>query len=437
MTPERAAYNILLKITRENAFANLALKDELKNCGSVNTARVTALVYTAIEHINYCDSLINSFAKGRLHHSIRCILRLALGEAFFMDAPDHAVCTRAVELTRGIGKDKLTGYVNGVLRSILRAKENGALPELPADFGARMELLTGYPKFIAEEYAAVYGAENAEKLMTARVKGTVLRPCFPHTAVELKAHLDSLGVKYRESELVPGSLIADSLGADLTEDPLFGKGAFTVQSEGASLACIALDPKPGMRILDACAAPGGKTACIADLSERKARITAWDIHPHRVELIKNTLARLGIDNAECEVLDASIFDMAFEESFDAVLCDVPCSGMGGGSKPDALMRRTKESIEELAVLQLRILLACSQYVKTGGALVYSTCTVSKKENEGVIERFLQSGSGFELVPLDSYVPEKLRERGKTGMLTLLPSVDGAEGFFIAKLIRKV
>lgn len=436
MTPERAAFNILIKITRDSAFANLALKDELMLHPGINSARVTALVYTTLEHMGYCDYLIDSFAKGRLHNSIRCILRLALAEAFFMEAPDHAVCGRALGLTHEIGKDKLKGYVNGVLRSILRARESGELPALPKDFGSRMEILTGYPAFIAEEYAKRFGTEKAEELMNTRLTAIALRPCFPHSYEELKAHLESLGIECRESELAPGSAVIDGFKGNIAEDPLFKAGAFTVQSEGATLACMALSPKPGMSILDCCAAPGGKTACIADLSERQTHITAWDIHPHRVELINKTLERLGIEGVDTAVRDASEYDQAFEDRFDCALCDVPCSGMGGGSKPDALMRRTKEGIEELSRIQLKILLAVSQYVKRGGTLVYSTCTVSEKENEGVVERFLKSGSGFELAPFGDILPERLRQRGETGMLTLLPNEDGAEGFFIARFIRK-
>lgn len=437
MTAERASFNILLKVTRDGAFANLALKDELSSVSSIDAPKVTALVYTAVEHMTYCDRLIDSFAKGRLHFSIRCVLRLALTEIFFMNDPDHAAVSKALELTKDIGKDKLKGYVNGVLRSIIRARDNGDLPALPDDFAERMEILTGYPKFMAEEYAECFGEDFAEKLMTARVNETAIRPCFPHRRDEIEEHLNFLGIAYRRSGIVADSLVVGGFKGNVAEDPLFKSGAFTVQSEGATLACLALDPKPGMNVLDACAAPGGKTVCIADIALRRAKITAWDIHEHRVELIRKTLARLGVKEVVTAVRDASAFDDRFIDCFDAVLCDAPCSGLGGGSKPDALMRRTKEKIIELAELQLRILLAVSQYVKVGGTLVYSTCTISRRENEGVIERFLRSGSGFELTPFGDVLPKALRERASNGMLTIFPNADGAEGFFIAKLIRRV
>ena len=434
MTAERIALNILLKVTEEGAYANLALKEALSE-GRTDKAKISALVYTAIEHLGCCDHLISAYAKGRVRPQIRGVLRLALTEMFYMDEPDYAVCSKAVSLTAEIGKPALKGFVNGVLRNIARDKGSGKLPPLPDDFAERLAILSGYPAFMIREYAALYGESFARELALARVSVTSLRPVYPTDTEEVERHLLSLGLAPRTSAVVPDSILVEGLGGDITEDKFFASGRMTIQSESAMLACRVLDPKPGMSILDACAAPGGKTAYICDLAKRDCFVSAWDVHPHRVKLIESTLSRLGVTGVKAFVKDASVHDESLENSFDAILLDVPCSGLGGGSKPDARLRRTEESIEELSSLQLKILTACAPYLKVGACLVYSTCTLSRRENEGVIEGFLKENGNFRLEPFGVLVPESMRERGESGMLRLFPNTDGVEGFFIAKLRR--
>ena len=436
MSTERRQLEILLSITRDGAFANLALKKGLSDVRTSDVGRSTALIYEALEHIDYCDFIIENYAKGRIHTSVRGILRLALTDLFFMDTPDHAVCSKAVELTGEIGKAKLKGYVNGVLRSVIRDKEAGKLPKLPDDPVKRLRIETGCPEFMLKEYFRDLGTEFTEAMLKARVPGACIRAVPPMTADAVCAALDERGIAYRRSALLDDAVKVDSLGGNIAGDELFTSGSVTLQSEGAMLACRAAAPRPGSRVLDACAAPGGKTAYIADLMDRRGQITAWDVHPHRVELIRANMARLGVDIVDAEVCDAAVFRAELEGAFDLVLCDVPCSGLGFGSKPDALMRRTDESIDELSKLQYSILSVCSRYVKDDGALVYSTCTLSRRENEGVIERFLREHDDYSLVSLAPNLPDALRERGESGMLTLLPNVDHTEGFFIARLGRK-
>lgn len=431
----RNELEIFLKITKDGAFANLALKEGLSSVRTNAVGRSTALIYTALENLNYCDFIIDSYAKGRVHTSIRGIMRLALTELFFMDTPDHAVCSTAQELTARIGKQKLKGFVNGVLRSVIRDRDAGWLPGLPDDFVNRMEILSGYPDFLISEYASAYGEKFTEELLLCRVKGTCVRAVYPNPAETLEKHFNETGISFKRGALVEDAFILERIGGSITEDELFRSGALTVQSESAMLACRCLSPEPGMNVLDACAAPGGKTAYLFDIMERRGKLTAWDVHPHRVKLIESTLERLGISGVECRAADASVPDNGLEGSFDAILCDVPCSGLGGGSKPDARYRRTQESISELSELQYGILSACSTYLKRDGALVYSTCTLTEAENERVIERFLNEHTGFSLRSLEPYIPEKLKKRGEGGMLRIFPNTDNAEGFFIARLGR--
>ena len=437
MTGRRAAYEILRRITQEGAYANLAIKEEFERSDDRPTdiGRTTALVYTVLEHMSWCDFLIEAYAKGRVHSSIRTVLRIALAEIFFMDTPDHAACDSAAKLTAEIGKASLKGFVNGVLRSIVRDRDAGRLPELPSDPVEKLRITSGFPAFIVKEYVEQYGEQRAESLLSAKVDGMTLRAVFPHDAEEVAAHLDAIGVPFEKSRIVPGALRIKGMNGDITEDELFKNGVMTVQSESAVLACRALDPKPGMDVLDACAAPGGKTAYLFDLMERKGSVTAWDIHPHRVKLIENTLARLNVSGVSASVRDASEYDPSLDSRFDAILLDVPCSGLGGGSGPDARYRRTEEGVKELARLQASILDTCSRYLKKGGSLVYSTCTLTTAEDEGVIAAFLAGHPGFSPAPVTGSVSEEINERGRGGMLRLFPDTDGTEGFFIAKLIR--
>ena len=437
MTGRRAAYEILRRITREGAYANLAIKEEFERSGDRPTdiGRTTATVYTVLEHMGWCDYLIDSYAKGRVHSSVRTVLRIAITEIFFMDTPDHAACDSAAKLTAEIGKSGLKGFVNGVLRSIIRDRDAGKLPELPEDPVERLRITSGFPAFIVKEYVDNYGEERAESLLAAKVEGLTLRAVRPHAVEEIAEHLESIGVLFEKSRIVPGALRVKAMNGDITEDELFKNGVMTVQSESAMLACRALDPKPGMRVLDACAAPGGKTAYLYDLMDGNFSITAWDIHPHRVELIENTLTRLNIQGVSVLVRDASEHDPSLDSQFDAILLDVPCSGLGGGSGPDARYRRTEEGIGELARLQAGILDTCSRYLKKGGALVYSTCTLTTAEDEDVIGAFLSGHPGFSPAPVAGSVSEEINERGRGGMLRLFPDADGTEGFFIAKLIR--
>lgn len=436
MTAERMALEILLRVTQEGAYANLALKDGLASCGNENSARVTALVYTTLEHMGYADHIISHYAKGRLHGKIRAILRMAVTELFYMDAPDYAVCSRAAELASSVGKHYLKGYVNGVLRSIARDRACGRLPQLPSDPVLRLEIESGYPAFMISEYAESFGMEETAKMLLYKPEVRAVRPVSPFTAEALIDHFTAEGVRCEKSRVVPGAVKLFGFGGNIADDPLFQNGSFAVQSESAMLACICLDPSPGDIVLDACAAPGGKTAYIAELMGTGEGVTAWELHPHRAELIEKTLSRLHVEGVKTEIRDASRPDPSLDGSFDRILLDVPCSGLVGGSKPEARYRRTEESIEELSRLQSEILASCSKMLRRGGSLVYSTCTVSRRENERVIERFIAENEDFSLVPIDRYLPESFGGRGRSGMLQLLPHIDDTEGFFIAKLVRR-
>ena len=220
-------------------------------------------------------------------------------------------------------------------------------------------------------------------------------------------------------------------GMDVARQEGFLAGRYTVQSESAMLVCRLLAPKKGMRLLDACAAPGGKTAYLAHLLEGEGHIEAWELHPHRGALIQKTLERLHVEGVEVQVRDAAQPDPAKLEAFDAVLVDAPCSGLGVFGKPDARYAKSDAMIQSLSALQGRILEACAGYVRPGGCLLYATCTLLERENEAVVEDFLSGHPDFFL---ESFTLPGVGE--SKGMLTLWPHIHGTDGFFMAKLRKR-
>lgn len=439
----KQAYDVLNLIMREGAYSNLALKEALKNTEHNHAARITALVYCTVEHCSYADYLIAHYAKGRIHGSVRIVLQMGIAEMLFMNTPDHVVCSESVELIRSIGKGGLSGYVNGVLRSIARGKNSDGLPELPSESAKKLHVLYGVPEFMAREYIGEYGFDFTDEMLASRVHNFTVRAQYPFTTEQLCTELDRLGIEYRRGKYVKDALVITKSGElNISGSALFNEGKIAIQSESAMLCCLACGADSGMKILDACSAPGGKTACLASLMKNNGHIVAEEFHPHRVKLTEATLKRLGVSIAECICADAAEFNPEFENAFDVVLVDAPCSGMGGGTKPDAYLNRTENNVCELASLQQKILEACCRCVKPGGRLVYSTCTVSKRENADTVQSFLMNHPEFTAVsPFDCVDSNKLRQnedirrRSAGGMLQLFPNLDGMDGFFIAAAVK--
>lgn len=431
MSVRRRALNILLDVSENGAFVNLSLKDGLEGLSGPERKWVSALIYTSLDHLALIDYYISRFANGRIQTKIRGILRLGISQILFMRTPTSAACDESVKLTKEIGKSALSAYVNAVLRSIGRAAENDDLPPLPDDPVENMHIRYGFPAFLIEEYIGLYGLDFTKEMLSFSAQGMTLRTQYPYTAKELEIYLNDKDIPYRR-----GALASDAFhlkkGMEIKNEKLFIEGKITVQSESAMLVCRAACVEHG-RILDACAAPGGKTAYMASLSQYGNDITAWELYPHRTELMKNTLERLHTANVDIECRDASIFDARYENSMDSVLLDVPCSGLGLPDKPDIRYKVKDESIRSLCETQSAILECCCRYVKPGGVLVYSTCTISRRENEDQIDAFLKKHPEFRSASLASCLPEAEKRNGERGMIQLFPHIHGTEGFFIAKM----
>ena len=408
----RAALETLVRIIEDGAYANLALKQAASAAVPKDVPFLYALVNETIARASYLDYVFSHYCK-RQKRAVRNLLRMAGTELLFLNTPAYTAIDEAVKLCRAIGKAQSCGLVNAVLRRLDR--ERNDLPPLPSDPVERLSVQYGVPAFLVSEWIETYGETEAEALLSHPPIGTVVRAQYPFSAEDLRSALPVASVP---CPLDPNGLRLNE-GFDLAHHPLFTEGKLAVQGEGAMLICRALGDVHGLRILDACAAPGGKSAYLASLSENTAKITAWELHPHRMELMQKTFSRLHC-SVETECRDAAVYDPAFDGAFDALLLDVPCSGFGLLSeKPDVRLHKTEESIRNLSETQDAILNACSRYVRPGGILVYATCTIVKRENGDRVRAFISAHTDYAL--------EEERQ--------LLPSRDGTDGFYFARLLR--
>lgn len=408
----RAALETLVRIFEDGAYANLALKEADSSVDPKDVPFLHALVNETIVRASYLDYVVSHFCK-RQKRTVRNLLRMSGTELLFLHTPAHAAIHEAVELCRAVGKRESCGLINAILRRIDR--ERDALPPLPSDPVERLSIRYGVPAFLVFEWIETYGETEAEALLSHPPIGTVVRAQDPFTTEELRCALPVASVPCSGD---PNGLRLTE-GFDLAHDPLFTDGKLAVQGEGAMLICRALGDVHGLRILDACAAPGGKSAYLASLSGNTAKITAWELHPHRAELMKKTFSRLHC-TVETACRDAAVYDPAFVDAFDAVLLDVPCSGFGLLSeKPDVRLHKTEASVNALTETQDAILNACAPYVRSGGVLVYATCTIVQRENGARVRAFLSDHPAFAL--------EEERQ--------LLPTRDGTDGFYFARLKR--
>ena len=424
MNVRRVALDALIDITERGAYANLRLKALPEAFTLQERKRVSALVYTALDHLLYIDWLLQSFISGSQKPPIRGILRLGVSELLYFHTPVHAVVSEYVSLTRAIGKPALTGFVNAVLRNVGRAVASGELPALPSDPCERLSIQFSYPRWLVSEWIAQYGEAFTTALLSAQPSGVGVRAQYPFRSDELLAALPVAATRGRLDE---NCLILNE-GFDVTALPEYQSGRMTVQGQSAMLACRALGDCTGKRVLDACAAPGGKSAYLASLWKNDLQLTCMELHPHRKELLDKTLARLHVDAVTlCQ--DASEPVAAFNGAFDAVLLDAPCSGLGLlNDKPDIRYAKTDGDLASLAAIQRVLLDVCSGYVAPGGVLLYATCTISRRENEENVQTFLAGHAEFFLeampVPLEN-----------NGMMQLFPHLHGTDGFFIARMKR--
>ncbi len=438
----KVALEIFQDVVRKDAYASLSLDDRMTNANlsQLDKRFCASIVYTTIENLIRIDYVLSFFLKDaeNLEATVRDILRISVCQLLFHDRiPENAVVDEAVKLTRGAGLEGLTGLTNAVLRSVLRGKDEIKWPS-PEEGPRYLSVMYSVPLWLAERLTEAYGSDLAHDICAFRSQAhyTVIRPNMMKLTDEAFEALLKKKVWETEKGLVPHAWRV-RMASEIARDADYFAGNFSIQGESSMLAAQAVDARPGMQILDCCAAPGGKSAYLAENMGGSGRVYAWDVHEHRVTLIRSMMRRLHLENVRPAVRDASVLKEDMAGTMDAVLLDAPCSGLGVmDNKPDIKYRATPESVKELTAIQEKLLAVNCQYVKKGGMLVYSTCSVLPEENGEQIRRFLAAHPDFILAPLPAGFDERFKKHYTETGLQLLPHRDGVEGFFIARLQRK-
>lgn len=422
MTARELAVNLLYKIEIGEAYSNTTLDKELSrsDLSREDKALASQITYGVLTWKLTIDEIIKRYSSVKIKKIspwILNILRIAIYQIVWLDKiPISAAVNESVNLAKKYGHPASVSFTNAILRKI----EKNELDKL-VDYVSKkvlmedeiISIMTSHPLWLVDELLKEYDVKFVTELLNANnaIPEVALRVnTLKTTREEVYKLLTLKKIDCRKGNL-PDSIIAKKISD-------FETSLYVVQDEAAQLACLTLDPKEGEHVLDACSAPGGKTTYLAQLMNNKGDIDAWDIHEHRVKLVKDTAKKLGINIIFAKIHDATLYDTFCFDKYDKILLDVPCSGLGViRKKPEIKWTRTEENIEELLKVQEQILDNCSRYLKSGGTLVYSTCTILKRENEEQIEKFLQNNKRFELV-----------EEKK-----LYPHIDGTDGFYIAKL----
>ena len=466
---------VLLEITEKGQFSHIILRDVLwkyQYLEKRERAFITRLIEGTLEHMIEIDYILDRFSKVKVKKMkpvIRAILRSAVYQLKYMDSvPDSAVCNEAVKLAVRKGFSGLKGYVNGVLRSVARGIDSVQYPKEKME-----ELSVRYscPEWVLDLWSASYDIEVIEMMLRdfQKEKPVTIRCCLNRTTPdELKKRLEAEGVKAEIHPYLPYAFQIS--GYDHLNDlETFQDGLFVVQDISSMLVAEIAAPSAGAQVLDVCAAPGGKAlhvaeklflaeavcgdaACAGNKSGGGAaagcgiedqmppgHVEARDLTELKVDLIRENIERTGLPNITAVCRDASVPDETAAESADIVIADLPCSGLGViGKKPDLRYKASPDGIDSLVRLQRQILSCAQDYVKPGGTLVYSTCTVNPAENMDNVHWFMEQYPEFTLDDIRGKVCPELRDSVmENGCIQLLPGVHKSDGFFIARLVRKI
>ncbi|MBQ9931755.1 MAG: 16S rRNA (cytosine(967)-C(5))-methyltransferase RsmB [Firmicutes bacterium] len=422
----KTAYATLMDVEMKDAYSNLALNHNIAQGKPANPAFVRELVYGVLENKRYLDHILGRYMKTpfrKLRASDQTVLRMGLYQLLYMDSvPEYAAVNESVVLARKYCRGR-ENFVNGVLRSFLRDAENPVdLPDRETDPSGYFSIRYSYEPWIIDMWLESYEPAELEELLKASNQSpqVAIRPNLLKISKEdLKAKLEADGYEMEEGHMAKDALLLKRGGNLLGE--AFAEGLFRVQDESSMLAVEKLDPKPGEFVLDMCAAPGGKSLYMAERMKNQGRILSGDIYDKKLEQLRQMAGSSGITIIETRSWDAAQLDESLVGKADRVMIDVPCSGLGViRKKPEIKYKKFTEDMSVLPKKQFDILTASSRYVKSGGVMVYSTCTIAKRENEQVVRAFLRKNPEFEEVE----------------SIQLLPHIHKTNGFYICKLRRK-
>jgi 16S rRNA (cytosine967-C5)-methyltransferase len=450
---------ILMEVTEKGQYSHLVLRDVLgkyQYLDKKERAFITRVTEGTLEHMIELDYILDQFSKVKVKKMkpvIRNILRSAVYQLKYMDTvPDSAVCNEAVKLAVKKGFSGLRGFVNGVLRSTSAGLGQVRYPSDPVE---GLSVRYSMPVWILRLWLQSYDRQTVEtmlrefqkeKPLTVRVrpslknigegggqpsKGTGAEAVWPEV-LKLQKELEGEGIRLEPHPYLPYACYLS--GQDyLGELQSFREGRFSVQDVSSMLVCEAAAPKPGDVVIDVCAAPGGKAVHMAEMLRGTGSVEARDLTAYKTGLIQENIDRSGLSNIQARQMDARVLDAASAEKADIVIADLPCSGLGVlGKKTDLKYNVTEESLESLVKLQREILTAAKAYVRPGGKLVYSTCTINPSENLENVHWFLEQNPEFALRDIRESLCEELKgDVQEKGCLQLLPGIHKSDGFFLA------
>lgn len=439
--------DILLAIEKEEDFSHKLLKGTLDKYDYLerkDKAFIKRMVEGTLEQQLYLDFVINHYSNmpvPKMKPLIRSLLRMSAYQLLFMQVPDRAVCNEAVKLAAKRKFVNLKGFVNGVLRKIASSKENLPKPSR-VDMANYLSVTYSMPKWIVEKWMRELGEEVTEGVLqsfleiqpvTIRISERVSEEDKENLLAQMRAE----GIEVSAHPYLPYAYQITHLEG-IHQVPGFAQGLITVQDVSSMLAVEVAGIEEGNTILDVCAAPGGKTMLAAEKTGKQGVVIARDLSDMKVSYIEENAGRMCLDQVRVQVFDATVLDESMIEKADVVIADLPCSGLGIMSKKrDIKYHVTEESLLELQALQRQMLDVVSQYVKPGGILLYSTCTINPMENEENRAYIIQN-LGFEPASITEYLPEMLRgDSTEQGYLQLIPSLHKCDGFFISKYRKKV
>lgn len=454
------ALKILYDINENGAYSNISLDRHMEEAGlkDLDKAFITEMVYGTIKWRLTIDWVISSYSTIKLKKIspwILNILRLGIYQLLYMNKiPVSAACNESVILARRYGHKASGGYVNAIMRKVAGQRENLPFPERSENLPEHLSVRYSHPLWMVKSWLDRYGAEFTEALLGAN-NGVAE---FSIRVNTLKTDAEGLIQTLAEEGLpsIRGDVATDGLiilpiqrGADQSPRDTgksvravrrlsaHGLGQLQVQDQSSMLVSQIMDPQPGEVVMDVCSAPGGKSTHMAQLMKDMGLVLARDIHPHKLKLVEEAAGRLGITIIRTELFDAAVLDGSMVQKVDRVLVDAPCTGFGIiRRKPDIKWTRSEKDKAEIVELQERILQTCSAYVKKGGTLIYSTCTLEPEENEEQVERFLKANPDFIRVDISHRLPAKLRkDSASKGYVQLYPNMDGVDGFFISSMRR--
>lgn len=405
------SYVILNKVYSEKAFIKQAINST--PIEEKNRALTIKTVYGVLEKDIELSYYLGVLAPKTPKLAIRTILKISMYAIKYLNKKEYAVVQNAVELTKKLGKSGASGFVNASLRKFI--KSDIPMPKNEQEF---LSVKYSFPAFAIDILLKRYGKERLENILSAHSESNTL--FFP--TVEGEEYLKSINANYTKTPFEKFFLVEKFIR---NED--YDKGIYTFQSLGSTAICSLVDSCENL--LDCCAAPGGKSI---NLSYKCGSVTSWDIHEHRVGLINDYSARMNVKNINAECKDSKVFDGQYADFFDVVLCDAPCSGFGVTvENPDIKLNRTLEDVKSLIKEQKSILNNVCKYVKKGGYLYYSTCSILDCENIEVVKSFLKNNDNFEICPIES----PLKNENEMGAIQFLPDISSGAGFFVAKLKR--